>query len=199
MPYNLFVGCFDFWEVSYVFGKHLPIFELLLFVFSSVMLHIVGRGHYQKQAHAQLLPHRGPFLWWCPWPRALPSSVSSFCLPSPHQFSLCCGLHSYFTSKSAGTIFLSSNASDWTVTRVCDWSFFVISFRLPTVVKSSIGQGIRICSNPSQVVTCFVGFITMVLNIKVQFWFTTIWFSNIWEVKLRPAKLWVLFWGCWNT
>jgi hypothetical protein len=39
----------------------------------------------------------------------------------------------------------------------------------------------------------------MVLNIKVQFWFTTIWFSNIWEVKLRPAKLWVLFWGCWNT
>lgn len=83
--------------------------------------------------------------------------------------------------------------SDWTVTRVPNWSFFVISFRLLTVVKSSIGHGIRICSNPSQVVTWFVGFITMVLNIKVQFWFITIWFSNIWEVELRPAKLQVLF------
>jgi hypothetical protein len=45
--------------------------------------------------------------------------------------------------------------SDWTVTRVCNWSFFVIFLRFLTVVKSSIGQGIRICSNPSQVVTCF--------------------------------------------
>jgi hypothetical protein len=68
------------------------------------VLHI-GQGNYQEQAHAQLLPHTGPFLWWCPWPRALPSSVSSIWLPSPHQFSLSCGLHSYFTSKSAGTIF----------------------------------------------------------------------------------------------
>ncbi len=82
--------------------------------------------------------------------------MSSIWLPSPHQFSLSCGLHSYFTSKSAGTIiFCHKMQSDWTITRVCNWSFFVISFRLLTVVKSSIGQGIRICSNPSQVVTCF--------------------------------------------
>lgn len=38
------------------------------------------------RSHAQLLPHTGPFLWWCPWPRALPTSVSSkFWLPSLHS------------------------------------------------------------------------------------------------------------------
>ncbi len=51
VPYNLFVGCLDFWEVSCVFGKNLSIFEHLLLVFSSVVLHI-GQGHYQKPCSA---------------------------------------------------------------------------------------------------------------------------------------------------
>jgi len=120
--------------------------------------------------------------------------VSSFWLPSPHQFSLSLVVSTHILPpKVLEQYFCHEMQSDWTVTRVCNWSFFVISFRLLTVVKSSIGQGTRICSNPSQVVTCFVGFIIMVLNIKVQFWFITIWFSNIWEVKLRPAKPRVVF------
>lgn len=86
--------------------------------------------------------------------------MTSFCLPSPHQLSLSL-LWSplmFYLQKCWNNIFVIKCNQIGPLQECVIEVFFMISFRLLTVVKSSIGQGTRICSNPSRVVTCFCRF-----------------------------------------